>query len=330
MVSQLTERLGVNYAATIFASYGWLFREQFIHDFGIDAHVEILDAAVSYPTGKLLALQIKSGKSFFEEAGPSSFIFRPEKKHVEYWLNHTMPVLVLFYHPDEKAMYWQQVTKENLGKSGKGWKLTIPTSQRMMDGVVPTQFAEMVQPEPYIQRLNRLRLDVPWMKLLQKHEVVAMEFDDWVNKSLPRYQVTMTGGGEIQRWPLFYEVGCTLEDLLQHFIPWADYDSDLEAYKVSLLGSWEAECYVGTDPETGRTYYGETFAEWFEQRPVPGKLVPIDKDGEVRSYRLLLKLNAFGRAFLKLNTFLHTQGRMEKGTFTEKDLLLSAKKQSTR
>lgn len=322
MVTQLTAQQGVNYAATIFTNYGWLFREQQVHDYGIDAHVEILDGDGSYPTGKLLALQIKSGRSFFKESGSASFVFRPENKHVEYWLNHTMPVLALFYHPDEKKMYWQQVTKETLTKAGKGWKLTIPTSQRLMDDVVPPQFAEMVQPEPYIQRLNRLRLDVPWMKLLQQRKEVVMEFDDWANKSLPRYQVTMTGGGKSQRWPLFYAAGRTVEDLLQHFIPWADYDSDLEAYKESLRGSWEAECYMGTDPETGNTFFGESFSAWYAQRPAPGKLVAVDMNDEVRTYRLFLKLNAFGRSFLKLNTFLHTQGRMEKGTFTAKDLLL--------
>ncbi|WP_345855190.1 DUF4365 domain-containing protein [Shewanella algae] len=36
-----TERLGVSKLDHYFSSHGWLFREQMIHDFGIDAHVEI-------------------------------------------------------------------------------------------------------------------------------------------------------------------------------------------------------------------------------------------------------------------------------------------------
>ena len=49
----------------------WLFREQPTEDYGIDAQVEIVEGeAVS---GKLLALQIKSGPSWFEQAGPGGW-----------------------------------------------------------------------------------------------------------------------------------------------------------------------------------------------------------------------------------------------------------------
>ncbi|BDB72286.1 hypothetical protein Cthiooxydans_46980 [Comamonas thiooxydans] len=327
MSTHQTERMGVNYASTIFTNYGWLFREQTTLDFGIDAHVEIFDAGDPYPTGKLLALQIKSGKSFFDEPLPEDggFVFRAEPKHVHYWLSHTMPVLVLFFNPETEEMYWQQVTKENLIRTGKGWKLTVPKSQRLEKGVIPREFAEMVQPEPYIQRLNRLRLDLPWMLLLAEGKQVVMEFDDWVNKSLPRYQVTMSCGNEVQKWPLTYAAGRTIDDLLGHYIPWADYESDMEAYEESLEGTWQAECYVGRDPETGTVHYGETFAEWYGKRHLPGGLIGVEQFGEVVSYRLILELNDFGRAFLELNDFLQTPGRMEKGTFTEQDLLREAK-----
>ncbi|WP_291520078.1 DUF4365 domain-containing protein [Acidovorax sp.] len=318
--------MGVNYASTIFTNYGWLFREQFTQDFGIDAHVEIFDEVDPYPTGKLLALQIKSGKSFFEEPLPDDggFVFRPEPKHVHYWLGHTMPVLVLFFNPETEEMYWQQVTKEKLSSTGKGWKLTVPKSQRLEKDVLPREFAKMVQPEPYIQRLNRLRLDLPWMQLLDEGKQVVMEFDDWVNKSLSRYQVTMSGGGEVQKWPLTYAAGRTIDDLLEHYIPWAKYESDMEAYGESLEGVWAAECYVATDSETGAVHYGESFSEWFRKRPRPEGLVGIERCGEVVSYRLILELNDFGRAFLELNNFLQESSRMENGAFTEKDLLREA------
>lgn len=52
-----TERVGVNAVEAIFLSMGWIFREQTISDFGIDAHVEPKDDGI--PTGQLIALQIK-------------------------------------------------------------------------------------------------------------------------------------------------------------------------------------------------------------------------------------------------------------------------------
>src|SRR5690242_3966994 len=54
----------------------WLFREQQTEDYGIDAQVEIVDAEVV--EGKLLALQIKSGVSFFSEKGPQGWWYRPD------------------------------------------------------------------------------------------------------------------------------------------------------------------------------------------------------------------------------------------------------------
>lgn len=66
---------------------GWLFREQSTEDFGIDAHMEVVDGEIV--TGKLLALQIKSGESFFQERGPGGWWFRPTDNHVRHWTNHS-------------------------------------------------------------------------------------------------------------------------------------------------------------------------------------------------------------------------------------------------
>lgn len=70
-----TDRESVNAVEAIFVKeLGWIFREQTVADWGIDAHVEV--ANEKEPSGRLLALQIKSGKSFFKKktgkpAGPS-------------------------------------------------------------------------------------------------------------------------------------------------------------------------------------------------------------------------------------------------------------------
>src|SRR5216683_1096782 len=65
MTKPQTERPGVAALEYFFPENGWLFREQTTHDYGIDAHVEIV--VDKRPTGKLIALQIKAGTSFFWE-----------------------------------------------------------------------------------------------------------------------------------------------------------------------------------------------------------------------------------------------------------------------
>ena len=51
----------------------WLFRDQPTEDYGIDAHVEVVDG--EDVRGRLLALQIKSGESWFRELGPGGWWF---------------------------------------------------------------------------------------------------------------------------------------------------------------------------------------------------------------------------------------------------------------
>ena len=64
-MASATERIGVSHCSEIAERNQWMFREQPIDDVGIDAHMEYVD-----PSGKskqLLALQIKSGTSWFKE-----------------------------------------------------------------------------------------------------------------------------------------------------------------------------------------------------------------------------------------------------------------------
>ena len=61
---------------------GWLFRNQPTEDYGIDAQAEVVNR--EDVRGRLLALQIKSGTSWFKDTGPSGWWFRPDREHVQY------------------------------------------------------------------------------------------------------------------------------------------------------------------------------------------------------------------------------------------------------
>ncbi len=64
--SAKTGRIGVSRTETRFESSSvGLFREQPTEDFGIDAHVEVVDGTSL--KGRLLGVQIKSGESYFNE-----------------------------------------------------------------------------------------------------------------------------------------------------------------------------------------------------------------------------------------------------------------------
>lgn len=124
-----TGRLGVASVQLKFEKIRWIFREQPIEDYGIDAHVEIVENGNA--TGELIALQIKSGPSWFKEKNKNSITFRDSFAHFNYWLKYSIPVIIVLYNPENEVAYWQVVTKHSVTKTKKGYKLKIPQCQRI-------------------------------------------------------------------------------------------------------------------------------------------------------------------------------------------------------
>lgn len=79
-----TERIGVNFVEDFFLNQGWIPRTIYQSDVGVDMEVEI--ASKGLPSGQLLGIQIKSGRSYFKTITNGEVIYRVTKTHAEYWL----------------------------------------------------------------------------------------------------------------------------------------------------------------------------------------------------------------------------------------------------
>jgi hypothetical protein len=312
--TQRTERIGVHKLGEFFARVGWLFREQPTEDFGIDAHVEIAEGDKAL--GALIGIQIKSGLSYFAKTNDKSIIFRSNDKHVEYWVRHRLPVIVALYDVDKDVFYWEAISKDNVRRTGKDWRIDVPKQNILSEESLP-KLKALTQPPPYTQRLNRLRLDRKWIDLVASGEVVYVEFDDWVNKSLPRFAVEIgcdtRNDIESQQWPMTYGPGLSFEELLAHLLPWADFRMDETAWENFMENEWMNECYMWHDKETGETFYSMPFSEYFAP---PDGIQPISRGGEVDGYRLLVELNDLGRAFITVDDYLVEEDGLENRTFT--------------
>ena len=119
--------MGVSAAALVFETWGWLFREQPVEDYGIDAHVEPFDGP-EQPARQLLALQIKTGASFFREETKDGWWFRETRRHWHYWLGHVLPVAVILYNPETGTLFWQHAEASLVQLTGEEGKLLIPRS----------------------------------------------------------------------------------------------------------------------------------------------------------------------------------------------------------
>ena len=112
----------------IHKEFGWICREQ-PEDFGIDAHIEIVTNGA--PTGKIIAAQIKSGTKYFVQQDDVGTVFRGKLEHLDYWLKHDLPIIVILYDPASQVAYWQHVTPEHVTRLAKGWKMSIPQQQKL-------------------------------------------------------------------------------------------------------------------------------------------------------------------------------------------------------
>ena len=146
---------------------------------------------------------------------------------------------------------------------------------------------------------------------------VFVEFDDWINKSLSRYEMSLVCEDEEQDWPMTYSPGMSIEEALEFFIPWAGYEMDIESHREASESQWSAECYITYDKEDSQTMYSQSFESWYKE---PDGIVPYQNDGEIASYRLLLSLNDIGKAFIKIDGFLSEKSKFHERTFTIDDL----------
>ncbi len=139
-----TDQVGLARAQTaVLEDLQWLFRDQPVLDYGIDAHIEVValagddgpegrDEQSDRVTGQLIGMQAKSGTSWFEEPTGDGWIFREtHRRHLNYWLGHTLPVIVTLYHPERQTVYWERIDEHTVTLTEQGFTVRVPERQRL-------------------------------------------------------------------------------------------------------------------------------------------------------------------------------------------------------
>jgi hypothetical protein len=291
---------------------GWLFRNQPTEDYGIDAQAEVVDG--EDVRGRLLALQIKSGTSWFKDTGPGGWWFRPDREHVQYWTNHSLPVVVVLYHPETRRCHWQLVNRETLVKTSTGgWKLLVPEGQ-VLDASAREPLQQAAEGDPYELRLRQLRLAKPWMELLASGKRLAVDMEEWVNKSSGRGSISLGVDNEdgekpeeLASWGVFLGLASYAE-VVPKLFAWADAHVHQETYDESEYDQYKADCCLWD--EEAELFARVSFDEW--RRGLDAERIRPYRNGggEVDFYRLELTLNELGEAFLVVDRFAMEGGRL--------------------
>jgi hypothetical protein len=85
------------------------------HDLGIDGQIEFLEPGTSVSTGHIIAVQSKSGPSFFENQDANFVKFYPEEKHRRYWARLKIPVILVLHNPDKNQTLYTNVKPQLAG-----------------------------------------------------------------------------------------------------------------------------------------------------------------------------------------------------------------------
>jgi len=225
MAGDNTERVGVNAVEAIFLNeFKWIFREQLISDFGIDAIVESFDD--DKPSGRLAALQIKSGSSYFRKKG-ADFIFNGELRHLEYWTNHALPVFIILHNPKTGLTLWQKIETRLVTKTENGWSIIIP-SENLLDIKAKEFFEAGIARDDEGKRRFKFAVDFDLMKEFQKHDEIYLRIDRWVNKTLSVRGVRIYYGekdkSEADVQLGYWAAGYDNDYLMRSWFPWLDYE----------------------------------------------------------------------------------------------------------
>lgn len=106
--------------------WGWIFRRNHDEiDFGIDAYIDRVDDDGNV-TGQCLAAQIKTGASYFRQSTNRSIIYYGEKKHLNFYLNSPMPVIIILCDDQTKECVWALFDVEKTEGTATGWKTYVP------------------------------------------------------------------------------------------------------------------------------------------------------------------------------------------------------------
>jgi len=103
-----TERAGLLAVETACNALDLIWRDLLQEDVGVDGTIEI--AMGDFPSGKLVAAQVKSGASYIRAETDTSFKFYPKAGDLEYWSQLSIPLFLFVHDPATGTVFWVDIT----------------------------------------------------------------------------------------------------------------------------------------------------------------------------------------------------------------------------
>lgn len=219
------ERIGISAVGHIVAEkMRWIWREQPVADFGIDAHIEAVGED-GRPTGKLFAVQVKSGASYFR-GGKHAVSFYVDDEHIRYWDQHALPAILVLHNPEDGATIWQWANLTAAKPTAKGWRIDLPRA-KVLGKASKAELHDQVRQDDSLGLRRRFALDRQFMEKFENRDAFV-SIDAWVNKHLKFREIGIVfdepyGKADYQI-PIMATWGYEAGDIVRHFLPWLDFE----------------------------------------------------------------------------------------------------------
>ncbi|MFF3671847.1 DUF4365 domain-containing protein [Microtetraspora malaysiensis] len=152
-----TERTGAVGATEVMAAFqrlGWgVAATNTQHDLGTDLIVQARDGRM-FEQGDFLGVQVKSGPSAFEAPVSDQgsivgwWFYESGRDHLDAWVAHGLPHLLVLHDLDTSTSYWVHVTAEAVVSTGKGAKILVPAQNTVDERHLTALLAVAASPRP--------------------------------------------------------------------------------------------------------------------------------------------------------------------------------------
>jgi hypothetical protein len=291
----------------------------------LDGQLEVVRhdrAGKRRPTGRVVSVQVRTGASYHADDRGDHWIVPIKKSTVAYWRSHSVPVILVLVDPTTRICHWVRGDTDHRERTND-YAVRVPKAN-VLDANAKDALEELAaNVSPAGRRLAVLEGAVPWMEMLGRGERLYVNVDEWINKSSGRMDVSIgtyvekekeIGSHKYRTTDYapqleFMTMGVTSwREMVRRQLPWAKLildesqepdEDELHDRYLGEYGTWDSEDdrYYDCRGEFD-SYRKAAMKSWREG--FIGEYA-----GEVFTYRMELKLNRVGRAFLHVHRYLH-------------------------
>ncbi len=144
---------GQSYVKADLEAFGWGVVPNPEHDLGTDLWVSPRDAR-GFELRLMLGVQVKNGPSYLFKPvtvdGRAGWWLRDTRAHLDYWIDHNVPHVVILRDAASGAAYWVHVNKETVEWTGVNGKVFVPADHVLDADALPQliEVAATTRPRP--------------------------------------------------------------------------------------------------------------------------------------------------------------------------------------